>query len=154
MRGLELRVPPPIVLLVALGAMWLIDRALPQLRIPFPGHVALAAVLAVLGILVGVSGVREFRRARTTVNPLKPAEAAVLVSRGIYARTRNPMYLGLSIILVAWGIALANPAPLLLILPLSVAYLTRFQIRPEERVLEEKFGDEFRAYARKVRRWL
>lgn len=154
MIGLELRVPPPIVLLVALALMWLIDRALPSLRMPFPGHTALAVVLAVLGIFVSVSGVREFRRARTTVNPLKPAEAAVLVSRGIYARTRNPMYLGLSIVLTAWAIAIVNPVSLLLILPLSVAYLTRFQILPEERVLEEKFGDEFRAYARKVPRWL
>lgn len=154
MKWLELRIPPPIVLLVAGTLMWLIDRALPQLRLAFPGRHALAIAVAAVGIVVSVSGVREFRRARTTVNPLKPHESSSLVSSGIYARTRNPMYLGLAVVLTGWAIALANPATLLLMLPLTVAYLTRFQIHPEERALEKKFGDEFRAYTRQVPRWL
>lgn len=154
MKWLELRVPPPLVLLIAMTLAWLIDRLLPQARFDFPGRVAVAIVVAALGIFVSVSGVREFRRARTTVNPLRPQEASALVGSGIFARTRNPMYLGLTIVLAGFGLWRANAAALLVALPACVAYLTRFQILPEERVLEAKFGETFRAYAHKVPRWI
>lgn len=154
MKWLEARVPPPLVLLVAMALVWLVDRLLPQARFDFPGRVAAAIAIAALGIVVSVSGVREFRRARTTVNPLRPQEASALVASGIFARTRNPMYLGLTLVLTGFGLWRANVAALLLVVPLCMAYLTRFQILPEEQVLEEKFGEAFSAYARRVPRWL
>ena len=149
--NLEHRVPPPIVAVtvaaVMLGAAWV----LPALS--FPEQKVASFVLAALGVLVSLSGVFHFWRARTTVNPLKPESASALVSGGVYRFTRNPMYLGMAAALVAWGLYLGNLAALVLV-ALFVAYLNRFQIAPEERALEARFGGEFLAYRRRVRRWI
>lgn len=98
------------------------------------------------------AGIR-FRRANTTVNPLKPQAASSLVTAGIYRYTRNPMYLGLLFLLVAWAVLLSSPFALLG--PVAfVTYISRFQIVPEERVLAALFGAEYAAYQAGVRRWL
>jgi protein-S-isoprenylcysteine O-methyltransferase Ste14 len=150
---LEHRVPPPLVGLGAAAAMWGLDRLVPSLRFPFDGQAAIALVLALAGLAVDVAGVLAFLRARTTVNPLRPAKASALVTGGIFRWTRNPMYLGMATLLAAWAVYLANPLSIVVI-PLFVAYLNRFQIGPEERALEQRFGAEFRAYRDRVRRWL
>ena len=96
---------------------------------------------------------RAFRRRRTTVDPIQPQKASSLVIDNVFRYTRNPMYLGLVLVLGAWAVYLSNLASLVM-LPVFIAYLTRFQIQPEERVLLEKFGDDFEQYMRKVRRWI
>jgi protein-S-isoprenylcysteine O-methyltransferase Ste14 len=149
---LERRIPPVALCLLAAGAMWLLARSTAAYRVAIPGRVALALVIAGVAVLVGISGVRAFARARTTVNPLRPDEATSLVTRGIYARTRNPMYLALALALVGWACWLASP-PALLVVPVFVAYLTRYQIQPEERALEAAFGEAFREYCARVGRW-
>ena len=149
---LERRIPPVALCLLAAGAMWLLARITPAYRVAVPGRVALALGLAVIAMLVGVSGVRAFARARTTVNPLQPGEATSLVTGGIYSRTRNPMYLALALALVGWACWLASP-PALLVVPVFVAYLTRYQIQPEERALQAVFGEAFREYCARVGRW-
>jgi protein-S-isoprenylcysteine O-methyltransferase Ste14 len=131
--------------------MWLV--AFPALDFPLPGRELLAAVLVVIALTIGVSAIVSFGRARTTLNPLQPDAASALVVRGIYRWTRNPMYLAMLLVLVAWACIVANGAALA-ILPLFVAYLNRFQIAPEERALQARFGDEFQQYKRTVRRWL
>ena len=153
MRWLESRVPPPLVGLAAGAAMWGIDRWLPSLRFPFPGHVALALAIGVAAFAVDVAGMVAFLRARTTVNPLRPEKASTLVTWGIFRRTRNPMYLGMAMLLVAWAVYLANPVSVVLI-PLFVVYMNRFQIAPEERALESRFGAQFIEYRDRVGRWL
>lgn len=105
------------------------------------------------GVCVALLGVASFRRARTTVNPLKPEKASALVMSGIYRYTRNPMYLGLLLALLGWAFFLSN-ALAFLSLPAFILYMNRFQIAPEERVLAARFGQEFAAYLSKVRRWL
>ena len=107
----------------------------------------------VFGTLLGVLGVRAFRRVRTTVSPLNPEQTEHFVSDGVYRFSRNPMYAGLGCWLVAWAGYLAHPLPWLF-LAAFVAYMTRFQIMPEERVLEQKFGAKYESYCRRVRRWL
>jgi len=87
------------------------------------------------------------------VNPLKPDSASALVVAGIYRWTRNPMYLGMATVLAAWGLYLANIGALAGV-ALFVAYMNRFQIAPEERALEARFGADFAAYRGRVRRWL
>lgn len=149
---LERRIPPVALSLIAAGSMWLLSRITTACSVALPGRAALTLALAFAAILVGVSGVSAFRRARTTVNPLAPAEATSLVTEGIYSRTRNPMYLALALALAAWACWLASPVALL-VLPAFVAYLTRYQIVPEERALEAAFGEPFRAYCRRVGRW-
>jgi protein-S-isoprenylcysteine O-methyltransferase Ste14 len=133
--------------------MWLVAWLLPSLRWPFPGHQVLAVAAVVAGALTSAAGVVQFRRARTTVNPLTPEASSSLVVAGIYRGTRNPMYLGFLVALTGMALWLASPAALL-VLPLFVLYMNRFQIVPEERALAARFGSSFEQYRRSVRRWL
>lgn len=153
MGTLELKVPPLAVMLCVGAAMWLAAAAAPSLTLALPFAEVAAAGLALAGLAVALAGVLSFRRARTTVNPLKPGSASALVTSGIYRFTRNPMYLGFALVLLAWAVFLGNALALVL-LPGFVLYIDRFQIEPEERVLSALFGTAFGAYAKQVRRWL
>ena len=133
--------------------MWLIGSALPSLDFGFGPHGVAAATLVVLAVVIGIAAVLGFRQAKTTINPLTPQASSALVVRGIYRRTRNPMYLAMLLVLVAWACIVSNWAALAM-LPLFVATLNRLQIQPEERALHARFGAEFENYQRKVRRWL
>jgi protein-S-isoprenylcysteine O-methyltransferase Ste14 len=146
---------PPLALTLLLAAlMWGAARASPQFLFQWPYAPGLAAAIALVGLVICLLGVASFRRAGTTVNPTRPDGASTLVVRGIYRHSRNPMYLGFLLCLAAWGIYLSH-APALLGGPLLlVLYLNRFQIVPEERVLEARFGGDYRAYRKAVRRWL
>jgi protein-S-isoprenylcysteine O-methyltransferase Ste14 len=153
MRVLELKVPPPVVALVTAVLMWLAARSLTDLAFIFPAGSLLALSLAAIGLIIAISGVVAFRRARTTLNPTKPEASSSLVSWGIYKITRNPMYLGLLLVLTAWAIFLSNWLAVLF-LPVFVIYMNRFQIVPEEQALASLFAREFAAYQSRVRRWL
>jgi protein-S-isoprenylcysteine O-methyltransferase Ste14 len=151
---LELRVPPVVVVLAFAGAMWLVAKASGPSPVGVEVRAGLATLLALAGLALAVAGVREFRAARTTVNPLHPEQASAMVTAGIYQRSRNPMYLGMLCLLAAWAAWLGRLAPFILVLPAFVLYMNRFQIRPEERALEQRFGPAFGEYAARVRRWL
>jgi len=153
MRGLELKIPPVAQFIVAAVLMLLIAVSAPSGAFSFPAQLFAASVLLLAAGLVGLAGVRAFLRAGTTVNPLRPEAASRLVAHGIYRRTRNPMYLALLLALVAWGVWLGNAAALVVI-PAFVLIMNRFQIRAEERALEQLFGEDFIAYKRAVRRWI
>ena len=153
MKVLELRIPPALVFAIAAILMKLASWALPAWHVDVPGRNILAAVSAMVGLVLGVAGIVAFIRAKTTIHPTKPSEATSLVTTGIYTRTRNPMYLGLLMGLIAWGIYLGHPVSLL-VLPGFVLYMNRFQIIPEERALAAAFGADFEAYRAHVRRWL
>jgi protein-S-isoprenylcysteine O-methyltransferase Ste14 len=153
MHALELRIPPPIVLLITGLLMWLLSWAFPSFAFAMPMRLVLAGVLAFLGLAIGILGAIAFRRAATTVNPMKPQTASSLVTSGVYRLTRNPMYLGLLIVLLGWTAFLANALSLLPIV-IFILYISRFQIQPEERALESLFGAEFTTYKTRVRRWI
>ena len=153
MRFLELRIPPPIVGLIIAGGMWTVAYLTPILQLSRLGRLSVALVLGAIGVAVAVGGVISFRRAETTVSPLKPETSAALVSTGVYSFTRNPMYLGMALALVAWAVYLSSVWSLLGPV-LFALYITRFQIVPEERVLDRLFGASFAAYKKRVRRWL
>jgi protein-S-isoprenylcysteine O-methyltransferase Ste14 len=153
MRTLELRIPPVVVVVLLGSMMAAASSLLPALGFTLPGGLFLAAGLALAGVGVAMLGVVSFRRAGTTVNPLKPAAASALVVSGIYRWTRNPMYLGMLFVLLGWGVFLAHVGAL----GLATAFITlmnRLQIGPEERILAASFGTAFTAYQSKVRRWL
>jgi protein-S-isoprenylcysteine O-methyltransferase Ste14 len=153
MRYLELRIPPPIVGLTVAAAMWL-AASRPSLWPPSsPVRLSASVILLAAGIATALSAVMSFRQAQTTVNPLKPETSTSLVSTGIFGRTRNPMYLGMLIGLLAWAVYLAS-APAWLGPAAFVLYITRFQIVPEERAMHSLFGSAFSDYARRVRRWV
>jgi protein-S-isoprenylcysteine O-methyltransferase Ste14 len=153
MNSLELRVPPVAVVLIAGVLMWFLAMLLPWPGGASPGRGFVSALAALAGVAVAVAGVIEFRRAQTTVNPMTPEASSSLVENGIYRLTRNPMYLGMALALLGWAMWLNSFAAGLVLL-LFVAYLTRFQIIPEERALRAKFGAAFAAYCGRVRRWL
>jgi|HigsolmetaAR202D_1030399.scaffolds.fasta_scaffold01395_16 protein-S-isoprenylcysteine O-methyltransferase Ste14 len=153
MHWLELKVPPLLLWLLFVAAMFGLARALPALSLSVPGASTIAVVFAVAGAALAFSGVVAFRRERTTVNPLTPNESSVVVSQGVYRFSRNPMYLGFLIALTGWGVYLSNVASALL-LPVFVAYMNRYQIKPEERALLAKFGQEYAQYMSRVRRWI
>jgi len=150
---MRLLIPPPVQGLIFAAIMWGAARAVPQLSADFAGQLYLAAGFAIAGGVIEAVSAIAFFRAKTTVNPLKPANATRLVTGGLYQYSRNPMYLGLLLLLIGWAIWLGNlaaaPLPVLFI-----AAITWAQIMPEEAALREKFGDEYEAYCSRVRRWI
>ncbi|MDP1749033.1 MAG: isoprenylcysteine carboxylmethyltransferase family protein [Reyranella sp.] len=153
MQTLELKVPPPAVALLIAVAMWLAVSTSGALAFALPGRLAVAIALAVLGVAISAAGIVSFRRARTTVNPTRPDATSSLVATGVYRFTRNPMYLGLFLVLVGWAAYLSNAVALAGPL-LFALYINRFQIVPEERALTAKFGAAFDDYRRRTRRWI
>lgn len=150
---LELKIPPPVVGLLIGGAMWIVAPLGPALEVPETVRLWLALAIAGVGGAFDLSGLIAFVRGRTTVNPLKPAKTSALVTHGVYRITRNPMYLGMAFVLVAWAVWLSallpwfGPAAFVL-------YISRFQIRPEERIITGLFGQPYTDYMQRVRRWL
>lgn len=153
MNALEHRIPPPLVMLLTAFAMWQFARLLPRVEVDDTVRLVLAAMFLIDAVFCCLAGVYCFRRAHTTVDPLHPDKASRLVTGGIYRVSRNPMYLGFALLLLAWAVFLASPW-MLLGVPAFMLYLGRFQIQPEERALEQLFGQEFRDYRARVRRWL
>ena len=152
LRILEHRVPPPVVGAVVAALMWWPSGLPPPLPLSDGARLAIVLLLAATGLTFDLLGLIAFRRSRTTVNPLQPQKASALVTGGVYRVTRNPMYVGMALLLAAWAAYLASPWSFLGPV-LFVAYITRYQIAPEERVLHERFP-QFAAYAARVRRWL
>ena len=151
--SLQLKVPPLLVALMSGGLMAAIASLTPGMTATAPYLRIAAGALWLAGTALALAGVVAFRRARTTVDPTRPDHASAVVSGGIYALTRNPMYLGFALWLLAWAAWLAN-LPACLVLPAFVAYMNRFQIEPEERLLRGKFGAPYEAYLLRVRRWI
>jgi protein-S-isoprenylcysteine O-methyltransferase Ste14 len=152
MSWLELRIPPPLVALIVVAAMWGVSTWAPLMPAESLRRM-MAVVIVATALAIELAGVLAFRRSRTTINPMAPDRSSTLVTTGIYRLTRNPMYVGLTMTLIGlalwWGGAWALVGPVAF-----VAYLTRFQIVPEERVLAAKFGTAFDEYRGRVRRWL
>lgn len=153
MNMLELKIPPPAVALAMALLMWL-TPAFAGL-VPLSGLARLlgAVLLASAGLGVAFAGVAAFRRAGTTVKPTQADRASALVVAGVYRFTRNPMYLGFLLTLLAWAVWLANPVAVVWVVVCAL-YITRFQILPEERVLSLLFGAEYETYKGRVRRWV
>ena len=153
MPQLELKIPPPLIAAVSAGIMYGVATLLPVLALPPSLRVGTALALAVAGASLDLTGLTAFRRVKTTINPMAPHRSSSVVSTGVYRFTRNPMYLGLVCLLLAWAVYLSS-AWALLVVPFFIAYITRFQIKPEERVLAARFGSAYVDYCARVRRWL
>lgn len=150
---LRLLVPPPLVALVSALLMWGISSQLDALQFAFPFQEIAAYAFIGLGVMIDIISIFAFRRAKTTVTPLAPEKASSLVVSGLYRFTRNPMYLGLLLILIGAALLLGSFANLV-VLVAFVAYITAFQIKPEEERLQEVFGAQYHSYKQKVRRWI
>ncbi|HET9031760.1 MAG TPA: isoprenylcysteine carboxylmethyltransferase family protein [Dokdonella sp.] len=153
MSAFENRIPPPIIGILAAVLMWGVSSLGPSFSLAAQFRWPLVAVLVLIGISFDVLGILAFRKSRTTVNPLKPENASSLVVDGVYRITRNPMYVGMGFLLLAWAVHLSAWLPFAVI-PLFVLILSRFQIVPEERMLRRIFGEDYEHYTARVRRWL
>ncbi|MDQ5769173.1 methyltransferase family protein [Thiothrix subterranea] len=153
MTFLQLKIPPPVYLLTFAGLMWGVNAWLPLLHVIAAPWNRAGLLLIAAAVLVDFWSLGLFFRAHTTFNPIHPERTHALVTTGPYRYTRNPMYVGMLVILTGWGIWLGSLAPFLL-LPLFVWVLTVEQIIPEEKILEQTFGGAYRDYKAQVRRWL
>lgn len=153
MKVLELKIPPLALLAIIAASMWAFSRISPNLYFDIPGVAWLSAGLAMVGVFIVILSLRELRAAGTTIDPRLPGESVTLVIQGIYRYSRNPMYFGFFLVLTAWGLFLGNVCSLLL-LPVFIVYMNRFQIVPEERFMCEKFGASYKQYKSEVRRWI
>lgn len=143
--------PPPLIYIATFVPGWFLNRALAPPDLPLELRWGVADVCIAVAVYLAVSAIRTFRRAHTTPNPY--GETTVIVSHGPFRHTRNPMYLALTLLYT--GVAFALNAPLtLLLLPLALVAMHYGVILREEKYLEQKFGDEYRQYKARVRRWI
>lgn len=148
---LNTKIPPPIVAILFAVMIFYFSDSFAYVDLPFKIYISLFFVL--LGFFITFSSARNFKKKETTVNPIKPEEASQLVTDGFFKITRNPMYLGMLLFLL--GLSIYNGLIVgLLFLPLFVGYITFFQIIPEERAMIKIFGEDYKAYMKKVRRWI
>ncbi|MGF6147737.1 Putative protein-S-isoprenylcysteine methyltransferase [Kingella potus] len=150
MNALELKIPPLAVMLLCAVLMYALAAWRPA-DLPAMPWLAVLVAAAAFGIML--AGVAAFHRHRTTANPHTPEQSRLVVSDGIYRFSRNPMYLGMVLLLAAWALQLAQAAAWAGV-AVFAAYITRFQIIPEERILSVRFGEAYRAYCCQTRRWL
>jgi len=149
----KIRIPPLLLTGILALLMWLLSTV--TWIIPMPESIRLisASIPLAVGAVFTLGGVMAFRVARTTVDPRTPEKASALVTSGVYRYSRNPMYVAFALFLLAWAIYLAAPWSLGGVVGF-VVFIDRLQIPSEEQALELLFGDEFRRYQARVRRWL
>ncbi|MGQ0285952.1 methyltransferase family protein [Pasteurellaceae bacterium 22721_9_1] len=143
---MALKIPPPLLFLIALGMI-----------VCLPQHAIIplwcSVIFFIIGLIIAFLSLYAFYRAKTTIHPKQLEQTSVLVTQGIYRFSRNPMYLSLVCWLMAWSI-MSQRSLGILVIWLFMLYLTHFQIQPEEKILTEKFGQQFLAYKKSVRRWI
>ena len=152
---MKTKIPPPLVTLAFALLMWLFSSQVRfgHFELPYFAQWWTAAACLFIGVAIMLAGLLAFQTSKTTVNPLKPETASTLVSNGIYTKTRNPMYLGMLLILAAIALALGNMMNFIG-LPLFVIFMNQFQIKPEEEALINVFGEPYSQYLTTVNRWL
>jgi protein-S-isoprenylcysteine O-methyltransferase Ste14 len=146
-------IPPPVLVLLFGAMMVFLDRFLALGRVLWAWRLPLSVLLLCTGLLLMVLAVVHFFKVKTTINPLRPSNASTLVTTGVFSLSRNPIYLGDLLVLIALGVWLGNLFNLGT-LALFVVYLNRFQITPEEQALSKLFGAGFSDYCLRVRRWI
>ena len=151
--NLEQKIPPLVVTAFAGILMYFTSVYSYEITFRLPMNFEILLIFIAMGIMFAVAGVVSFKIHKTTVNPVNTANVSTLVKTGIYKYTRNPMYVGMFMWLMGYGIYLTNPIN---ILPLGifVYYMNKYQIKPEEAFLFSAFGDDYIKYKQSVRRWL
>jgi len=148
---METKIPPPVVTLIFGFAIYLSRKIFPEIEIQYSSFFGM--VLLLLGFLILISAVKLFRNDKTTVNPLSPEQATKLVTNGIFKLSRNPMYLGMAVILASVAVFF-NIIGGIIFMALFCLYITKFQIIPEEKAMKELFAQDFEQYMQATRRWI
>ncbi|MAM15835.1 MAG: isoprenylcysteine carboxyl methyltransferase [Flavobacteriaceae bacterium] len=146
-----LKIPPPILVIILVTSIYFSSYKLDLISIP--NRALYSIIILLLGILVIISPVYKFIKSKTTVNPVEFKNVEKLVTSGIYKYSRNPMYLGMIMIIISTTVYYFNFYSLLTPF-IFYFWINRFQIKREEVFLEEKFGQEYLSYKTKTRRWI
>jgi protein-S-isoprenylcysteine O-methyltransferase Ste14 len=150
---LQLKIPPPVYAISIAILMWLLSKYMPVAEIIQTPWNKIGLVIIIIAVSFDVWSLLLFLKKKTTPNPMKPENTSGIVTKGLYQYSRNPMYLGMLIILFGFGIWLGSLSPFVM-LPAFYWVITEMQIKPEERMLEQKFTNEYLDYKNRVRRWL
>lgn len=150
---LKTKIPPPVYMLIMAYIMWLLDKFLPLYNWLNSPWNKLGLIIIGMAVVLDIWSLLLFFHSKTTPNPMKPGSTSHLVTSGLYRYSRNPMYLGLLVMLIGWGLYLGSLSPLSM-LPLFIRLLTKQQIEPEEIILMDKFGPEYKDFQQRVRRWI
>ena len=150
---MQAKIPPPIVAALVAAAMYAVSISPLALSFDTGRNGWISGALLLAGVLVAALGVIQFRQHRTTVDPLRPNKASTLVTSGVFRLTRNPMYLGMLLVLLGVGVLFNSLAAVVLAL-CFVPLITALQIHAEEAAMHTLFGADFDAYKATVRRWL
>ena len=146
-----IKIPPPLIVLVLIVSIYFSSKKIDLINIPLQMEISIFILSA--GILIFLNPVLQFIKSKTTVNPIQFEEVNKLVTSGIFKYSRNPMYLGMLMIVLSTSIFYLNIYSILTPL-LFILWINKFQIKREEEFLIEKFGDEYLSYKKKTRRWI
>ena len=152
---MQTRLPPPLIFALAALIVGLLWKFAPALQWDVPSALAniLGSVFVIGGLFYIIAALGLFKKKETTILPFTPEETTALVTDGVYSVTRNPMYLGMALVVMGLVIITRQPLGILALLA-ACAYLTVFQIKPEERALQRIFGQDYVDYKTRVRRWI
>lgn len=150
--NLELKIIPPIQFIISAGLMFSLNILFPHFYFSLQLNITITVVLVIVASLIGALALYDFHKHQTTFHPHTPEKTSKVVDSGIFAYSRNPMYVSLAVILVAFGVFLQNISSFIIV-PIFIYYITRFQIIPEEKMLDKLFPNEYQAYCQKVNRW-
>jgi len=145
------KIPPPLVVLILVISTFFSSKKIDLIQIPFQSLISI--FILSIGILILLNPVLKFKKSKTTINPIKFKKVNKLVTSGIYKYSRNPMYLGLLMIVISSSIFYLNIYSVLTPL-FFYLWINRFQIKREEVFLTEKFGEDYLSYKKKTRRWI
>ena len=150
---MKLLIPPPVYALIIGVLMWFLNRYFPIVHFIDSPWNKIGVAMIVVSAVSDFWSIFLFLKKHTTANPMKPENTTGIITKGLYKITRNPMYVGLLIILTGYAIWLGSLTPFF-VLPLFYLLITEMQIKPEEEILERKFGQDYLNYKNSVRRWL
>lgn len=152
MEKLRLKIPPVIYFLTMIFASYVVHHNVDGFRIDWMSNGIVVKMLLVCGLFLGLISLFQFVKQKTSVNPHKPQNSSKLVQNGVYRFTRNPMYLSLLLFLIAYVLKMGVWLNVIFVI-MFVWVMNKFQIIPEEEILESKFGEDFLRYKSNVRRW-
>jgi protein-S-isoprenylcysteine O-methyltransferase Ste14 len=146
-----IKIPPPILALILVSSNYFLSKKIDPIHLPNQDLISI--IILLIGLLILINPIFKFIKSKTTIDPIKFKKVNKLIISGIYKYSRNPMYLGLLMIVISTSIFFLNifsiTTPLLF-----YCWINRFQIKREESFLTEKFGEEYISYKIKTRRWI
>ena len=145
------KIPPPVVTLICCIIIYFSRSLFPEITFQSINIISVLILLTGIGTLLTAAS--SFKKYQTTINPLQPDKATHLVVSGIFGISRNPMYLGMALILLAISVKF-NLVGGIIITFTFISFITKFQIIPEEKAMMKLFADEFSHYKKQTRRWI